>query len=118
MSGTNQPYSYITGVVTFARPAVIKDENEMGTWLGGAIGYILGSLFGRGKGNTLATVGGTLGGALIGHEIDKGNGQEIGVRLADGSEIVIVVKTNEVFQPGDMIRIIKSGDRIIRVEHM
>jgi outer membrane lipoprotein SlyB len=116
---TNQYYTYETGVVTYVKSVVLKDEDNSGALLGGGTGLVLGSMVGRSKGNTLAMLLGALGGALVGHYAGKGNGQELGVRLKDGREVVILVKTShETFHPGDRIRIIKDGSRIVRVEKM
>jgi len=116
---TNQYYTYETGVVTYVKSVVLKDEGNSGALMGGGTGLVLGSMVGKGKGNTLAMLLGALGGALVGHYAGKGNGQELGVRLADGREVVILVKTShETFHPGDRIRIIKDGNRIVRVERM
>ncbi|MEO1942319.1 MAG: hypothetical protein ABGW77_05435, partial [Campylobacterales bacterium] len=57
------------------------------------------------------------GGALIGYYAGKGNGEEIGVRLEDGREVVLLVKTEHHFRPGEEVRIVQTpSGRIVRVE--
>ena len=76
---------------------------------------VVGSLFGKGKGNTLTTLLGGLGGAYAGYQLDKANGEELYIRLDSGRNIVAIVKGVNI-QKGDRVRVVFNGNRIIRVE--
>lgn len=51
-----------------ARDPACDDKNIVGTGLGAVAGGVLGNQIGGGKGRTVATVGGALGGAYLGNE--------------------------------------------------
>ena len=104
---------YTTGVVIDVRPVKIKDTGA-GAAIGAVIGGVLGSFVGEGKANTLATLLGTLGGALVGYGVDTANAQEVHVRLEDGREGIIIVR-GEVFKPGDRVRVVYDGSRIVKI---
>ena len=84
---------------------------------GAVVGTVLGSLFGKGKGSTLAALIGGLGGVYAGYELDKANGEELYIKLDDGRNIVTVVKGVNI-QKGERVRVVVEGDRIIKVERI
>jgi len=92
----------------------IKDTG-FGAAVGAVLGAIIGSFVGEGKANTLAQVLGGLGGAYLGYKADTANAQQLIVELDDGQRAAIVVRGTE-FKPGDRIRIIYNGGKIVRVE--
>jgi len=116
MNDVNVMYSYKTGVVESIKKVIIKD-NGSGMMAGALTGAVLGSLFGKGKGNTVTTLLGGLGGAYAGYQADKANGEELYIRLDDGRNVVAVVKGVNI-QPGDRVRVVVDGNRIIRVEKL
>jgi len=116
ISDTNTQFSYRLGQITFVKNVKLRDDGS-GKVIGAGTGLVLGSMVGSGKGKTLALLIGGLGGALIGHFAGKGNAQELGIKLDDGSEIVVVVKGSEEFHRGERVRIIYDGAQIKRVEH-
>jgi len=68
---------------------------------------------GGGAGNTVATIAGALGGAIVGNEIEKtqveGSRYRITVRLDSGSTLV-VEDTREVnLRVGDRVRVENDG---------
>jgi len=68
---------------------------------------------GGGAGNTVATIAGALGGAIVGNEIEKtqveGSRYRIPVRLDSGSTLV-VEDTREVnLRVGDRVRVENDG---------
>jgi outer membrane lipoprotein SlyB len=111
---TNQILTYETGVVTGVKKVVIKD-NGSGVMIGAMSGTVLGSLMGNGKGNILSTLIGGLTGAFVGYEADKANAEELFIKLNNGQNIVVIVKGVNI-QPGDKVRIIKNGNKVVRVE--
>ena len=111
-AGTFMDYQYGTVVdVSYVR---IKDTG-VGATVGAVLGAIIGSFIGEGKANTLATVLGGLGGALVGYKADTANAQQLIIELDDGRRAAIVVRGTE-FEPGDKVRIIYRGGEIVRVE--
>ena len=116
LNDVNQMYSYKTGVVTSVKKVIIKDDGS-GTVTGAITGTVLGSLFGNGKGNVLTTLLGGLSGAYAGYQLDKANGEELYIKLDDGRNIVAVVKGINI-NPGDKVRVVVDGNRIIRVERI
>jgi len=114
LSDVNVIYTYKTGVVESVKKVIIKDDGS-GVMTGAVAGTVLGSLFGKGKGNVLTTLLGGLTGAYIGYEADKANGEELYIKLDDGRNIVAIVKGINI-KAGDKVRVVLDGNRIIRVE--
>ncbi len=114
LNDVNTVMSYKIGVVENVKKVIIKD-NGTGLFVGAYTGTVLGSMFGRGKGNVLSTLIGGITGALAGYEIDKANAQELFIKLEDGKHIVVVVKGIK-FKKGDRVRIIMRGYKVVRVE--
>ena len=84
-------------------------------------GGVAGSTMGGGDGRKLATVAGVLIGAAIGskaeQEMGKKNALEIEVEQDDGQILVVVQEMDDVFHPGDRVRIIESQYGKLRVRH-
>ena len=63
----------------------------IGTVIGGVVGGVVGNQVGAGNGKTAATAAGVVGGAIVGHELEKNRNNDttynyrIGVRLENGS---------------------------------
>ena len=106
--------TYQRGTVESIKPVVVKD-NGTGMFLGAITGAVLGSLVGDGRGRTLATLAGGLGGAYAGNEIGKANALELSVKLDDGRRVVVIVKGKN-FYKGERVRIVKRNGRIYSVE--
>jgi len=113
---TNRVLTYENGVVEDVKRVVIKDDGS-GTFIGAYTGTVLGSMFGKGKGNILSTLIGGLTGAFVGYESDKANAEELFIKLDNGKHIVVIVKGINILR-GDRVRIIKEGNRVIRVEKL
>lgn len=81
----------VTAVQRASQPGPIS----VGSVAGGVIGAALGSQVGGGKGRTLATVIGALGGGYAGHVIEgqvrKDTVYQVGVRMEDGTRRVVEV---------------------------
>ena len=113
---TNRILTYESGIVEDVRKVVIKDDGS-GTFIGAYAGTVLGSMFGKGKGNILSTLIGGLTGAFVGYESDKANAEELFITLDNGKKITVIVKGVDI-KKGDRVRIIKNGDKVIRIEKM
>jgi outer membrane lipoprotein SlyB len=113
---TNGIYTHKTGTITDVRYVTIRDDGS-GTFLGTVVGSVLGSMIGHGKGKTLATLGGGLAGAYAGNRLDRANGEELFIHLNDGRDIATVVK-GVVFRPGEKVRVVFNGSKILRIERL
>ena len=113
-SAVNYELSYQVGTIESLKPVVIKD-NGTGTFVGAITGAVLGSLVGKGRGNTLATLAGGLGGAYAGNQLGKANALELSVLLDDGRRVVVIAKGKD-FYKGERVRIVKRNGRVYSVE--
>ena len=80
---------------------------------GAAIGALAGGVLGNQIGdNTAATIGGVIGGAVLGNEIEKrrqrGETQQVRVRMDDGSTQVFNQDAPEI-RVGDRVRVARDG---------
>ena len=105
------------GTVASERPVTISDSGG-GKFLGAIIGAVLGSTMGSGNGSVLMALGGGLAGGYAGSEINKADAQELTVDLNTGETVVIVVKGDDLYMPGDRIKIIKDGNKVANVERL
>lgn len=110
------------GTVQSLRPVRI-DENgaPVGTIAGAAVGGILGSQVGHGGGSAVAAILGAVGGGLAGNAIERSatehSGEEITVRLDNGSTIAVVQGGSQDLRPGDRVQVLNGG-RGARVERI
>jgi len=111
----NRVMRYEVGTIRSIRYVVVDDNSAVGTLLGAAAGAALGHMVGKGRGRTLATVGGGLAGAYVGSQMAKANAQELTIRLDRGRTIVVVRKGME-FYPGERVRVVYSGNRVGNIE--
>lgn len=99
------------GTVLNVREVDITGENsEWGTLIGAGVGAGGASYIGSGSGNSWATAGGALAGAVAGHFAEQAmndrKGYEYVVNLQSGETKTIVQEQNagdKVFQPGDHV---------------
>lgn len=109
------------GVVESVRQVTIEGtESGIGTVSGAAIGGIAGSEIGDGKGQTIATILGAVGGAVAGHAIEQNvttkPGLEITVKLDSGRMLAVTQEADEQFKPGERVRVLTGGGTT-RVTH-
>jgi outer membrane lipoprotein SlyB len=94
--------------VTIANP-----ESGVGTMTGAALGGLAGSGAGSGRGQAATTVIGAVAGGLLGQhaEASANNrpGFEITVRLDNGELRSITQAADEMFRPGDRVRLLSNG---------
>ncbi len=98
------------------RPVVLRGESSIvGVGAGAVTGGVLGSFVGKGKANTLATVGGAIAGGFAGDAIERQattkRGLEITVRTQSGQTWSVVQNNHgENFYPGEWVRMLVNGD--------
>jgi len=98
-----------------------QHDAPVGTVAGAAVGGILGSQVGHGAGSAVGAILGAVGGGLAGNAIEHGvtehQGEEVVVRLDNGSTIAVVQGGPEDLRPGDRVRVL-NGARGARVERV
>lgn len=119
---TRQAQTVQWGTIESISPATIQNSPSGLGLLGGAVvGGLLGNMVGGGKGRTLATIGGALGGAAAGYgaekAMDQTSGIEITVRLDNGQTIAVVQQPDEQFSVGERVRVLTSPDGSARVRY-
>jgi outer membrane lipoprotein SlyB len=101
--------------VTIANP-----DSGVGTVGGAALGGLAGSEIGHGSGSGAAGIVGAIAGGVIGNRIEnQANnrpGFEITVRLDNGELRSITQAADEMFRPGEKVRLLSDG-RKTRVTH-
>jgi outer membrane lipoprotein SlyB len=120
-SQTRGEQSVRLGVVESVRNVTIEGtKSGVGAVAGAAVGGIGGSSVGGGKGSTAGAVVGAVLGGLAGNAIEesatKQAGIEITVKLDNGQLTAITQAADEVFRPGERVRIL-SGSGVTRVAH-
>jgi outer membrane lipoprotein SlyB len=118
-AGTEQSVRF--GVVDSVRPVrFTPGDTGIGATSGAVLGGIAGSTVGGGTGQIAGAVGGALLGGIIGsnieHDVNSANGVEITVLLDSGQYVAIAQAADEVFRPGDRVRIV-GGRGHSRVTH-
>jgi outer membrane lipoprotein SlyB len=101
--------------VTLANP-----DTGTGAVSGAALGGLAGSTAGGGTGQAAAAIAGALAGGLIGQHVEahanKQAAFDITVRLENGELRAITQEADEMFRPGERVRLLSNGYRT-RVTH-
>jgi len=94
--------------VTIANP-----ESGVGTMAGAALGGLGGSQVGQGNGAAAMGIIGAVAGGIIGNraenQANNRPGFEITVRLDDGQIRAITQAADEMFRPGERVRLLSNG---------
>jgi len=109
-----------TGTVLYVREVMVEGtQTGIGAAAGGVMGYVLGETIGSGSGRDIARAAGAIGGAAAGAAAEEGltrtNALEITVELENGQSIAIVQGKDEMFYPGQAVKIIRRPDGTARV---
>ncbi|WP_423198450.1 hypothetical protein [Cupriavidus sp. H19C3] len=110
------------GVVEGVREVLIQGQQTgAGTVAGGVLGGVAaGSTIGGGNGAVAAGLIGAVLGGLAGsaaeNRLQQRRGIEITVRLDNGEMRAITQEADEVFRPGERVRLLSSGG-VTRVTH-
>ena len=103
------------------RVTIEGTKTPIGAVAGGVMGGVLGSAVGGGSGKRIATAAGALGGAAAGaageEALTRKAGLEIQVKMDSGNTVVVVQEADEVFAPGERVRVITTADGTKRVRH-
>lgn len=99
------------GVVEAVREVDVKGKGTgVGAVAGGVIGGVAGHQVGGGRGKTLMTVIGAVGGAIAGNELEKKQKTtkqwQVTVRLENGREQVVTLAQQPPWRAGDHVRLV------------
>ena len=103
-----------TGTVESVRNVVIANpESGVGTMGGATLGGLAGSQAGSGNGSAAMGIVGAIAGGLIGQRVEnRANmrpGFEITVKLDSGELRAITQEADELFRPGERVRLLSNG---------
>lgn len=120
-SQTRGEQSIRLGVVESVRKVSIEGtKSGVGAVAGAAVCGLGASNVGGGKGSTVGAVVGAVLGGVAGNAIENAttrqDGLEITVRLENGQLLAVTQAADEVFRPGERVRIV-SGSGVTRVTH-
>ncbi len=109
------------GVVESVRNVTLDGtQSPVGGLAGAAIGGIAGSNIGGGKAQSIGAILGAVAGGVVGanaeEKFTRKNGLEITVKLDNGEYLAIVQEADDVFKPGDKVRLLSQGGTT-RVSH-
>lgn len=111
---TQNEQSVRMGTVESVRNVTIANpESGVGTVSGAALGGLGGSQIGRGNGSAAVGIIGAVAGGIIGNRIENQvnnrPGFEITVRLENGELRSITQAADEMFRPGEKVRLLSNG---------
>jgi outer membrane lipoprotein SlyB len=93
--------------------SIANPESGVGALSGAALGGIGGAQAGHGSGSAAVGIIGAVAGGLIGQKVEseynKRPGLEITVRLENGELRAITQPADEMFRPGDRVRLVSNG---------
>ncbi|MBI4754374.1 MAG: glycine zipper 2TM domain-containing protein [Betaproteobacteria bacterium] len=109
------------GVVESVRQVTLEGtKSPVGTAGGAVVGGVAGSNVGGGKGAVVGTVLGAIIGGVAGSAVEEGvtrrEGVELTVKLDNGQLIAVTQEADEVFRPGERVRVLSGGGET-RVSH-
>ncbi len=118
---TRQEMTVRMGVVESVREVQIEGtKTPIGSAAGAVVGGIAGGNLGNGRGSAVGSVLGAVVGGVAGAAAEEGitrrTGVEITVRLDNGTYTAITQEADEVFKPGERVRLL-SGGGVTRVSH-
>ncbi|WP_255592941.1 glycine zipper 2TM domain-containing protein [Bordetella sp. BOR01] len=112
---TQRAQTVVLGHVTGVRPIVIQASSTsgLGAAAGGVLGGVAGSAIGGGSGRRLTTVGGAIGGAMVGNAAENARstrqGVEITLQLDNGGTRVVAQEADVPVFVGQRVQVITHG---------
>jgi outer membrane lipoprotein SlyB len=108
-----------SGVVQSVEAVSIKGDGKWTSIIGMIAGGVLGNQLGEGSGKDLATMGGTMVGAVAGEEADVRDAQRITVRLDSGKTITTVLPIDannpNRYRAGDQVTLYITNGRVTEI---
>jgi outer membrane lipoprotein SlyB len=112
----SEPSARIGTVESIVQETVQTGNTAAGTIGGALIGGALGSLVGGGSGQTVATVVGAGGGAMLGNQAAQRAQTtvwRIGVRYDDGTVVTIQQTASPALRIGDRVRVTNNSIQLL-----
>ena len=113
----SEPSARVGTVISITQDSVQNVNSGVGTVGGALVGGGIGSLFGGGSGQTVATVIGAVGGAYAGNRAAQRSHTfvwRIGVRYDDGSVATVQQTTAPALRIGDRVRVSSHGIELLK----
>jgi len=108
-----------TGVVKAVEPVQVRGDGTWTSMLGMVAGGVLGHQIGGGSGQDLATMVGTMGGAVAGAEADVRNAQRITIEFDSGKTITTVLPIDannpNRYKAGDRVTVFITGGKVTEI---
>jgi outer membrane lipoprotein SlyB len=113
----SEPSARVGTVVSITQDSVQNVNTAAGSIGGALVGGAIGSLFGGGTGQTVATVVGAVGGGYLGNQAAQRSQTfvwRIGVRYDDGSVATVQQTTAPALRIGDRVRVTATGIELLQ----
>jgi outer membrane lipoprotein SlyB len=108
-----------TGVVKAVEPVQVRGDGTWTSMAGMIVGGVLGHQIGGGSGQDLATMVGTMGGAVAGAESDVRNAQRITIEFDSGKTITTVLPIDannpNQYKAGDRVTVYITGGKVTEI---
>jgi outer membrane lipoprotein SlyB len=108
-----------TGVVKAVEPVQVRGDGTWTSMAGMIVGGVLGHQIGGGSGQDLATMVGTMGGAVAGAESDVRNAQRITIEFDSGKTITTVLPIDannpNQYKAGDRVTVFITGGKVTEI---
>jgi len=108
-----------TGVVKAVEPVQVRGDGTWTSMLGMVAGGVLGHQIGGGSGQDLATMVGTMGGAVAGAEADVRDAQRITIEFDSGKTITTVLPIDannpNRYKAGDRVTVFITGGKVTEI---
>lgn len=103
--------------VTSVKTVKIEGEGSgVGAVAGGVVGGLLGNQLGGGRGRDVATVGGLVGGAYVGHQVEKKSKEKmqyrVVVKMENGESKTFKYAEPTSYKVGDKVKV--KGGSLVR----
>ena len=92
-----------------------------GAVIGGVLGGVLGHQIGSGRGNTVATIAGAAGGAVVGNQVERNRNSstswEVRIRMDSGNVRTFHYSSPPSVREGDRVRLVDGGRSLARIRN-
>ena len=102
------------GTVSSVQPIEHKQGIGVGAVVGGVVGGLLGNQVGAGDGRKAATAAGVVGGAVVGHQVqkrtgDSNDGVQYSVTMESGEQRTFTAATDLNLRVGQRVRLVDGA---------
>ena len=108
-----------TGIVTMVEPVQVHGDGTVTSLLGMIAGGVLGNQIGGGSGKDVATMSGTILGAVAGANADIQNAQRITIQFDSGNNITTILPLDNnnpvMFKKGDRVTVYITNGKVTEI---